>query len=385
MMYQFRMTATLVTLVVLLSVSNVSDAQIGPTEQAVSQKTIDAAVNKIEYKTIGDVTLNLHVFYPPNHKATDKRPAIVFFFGGGWVGGSPKQFDKQAWYLSQRGMVTACAEYRIKSWHKTSPRECVKDGKSAIRFLRSNAAKFGIDPERIAAGGGSAGGHVAAATATVTKINEDDDDVRVNAVPCALVLFNPVLDNGPGGWGHERVKDYWKDISPMHNLSAPVVPSLFMLGSEDKLLPVATAKEFKSRVEKLGGRCDVEVAKGQGHGYFNRGESFLETLELADNFLVSVGLLEGKGSVRETLGELIKNETKLKKAVACEERQVCQAGWARENSSADQRQTRTSQTEVSQSPPFEMFLLDSMAFPVRRALPGLASISHVIFWAKAAT
>lgn len=309
MPYQFHLPIALVTLFVFFSAGNACEAQ---TEQGSLQKEINAAVQKVEYKSVEGVKLNLHVFYPPNHKAADSRPAIVFFFGGGWVGGSPQQFYKQAWYLSQRGMVAACAEYRVKSVHKISPRECVKDGKSAIRFLRSNAPKFGIDPERIAAGGGSAGGHVAAATATVTKINEDGEDTAVSSIPCALVLFNPVLDNGPDGWGHAKVKEYWKDISPMHNLSSPVAPTLFMLGSKDNLLPVATAQKFKTAVEDLEGRCDVEVAQGQGHGYFNRGESFLKTLELTDSFLVSLGLLKDQGNVREAFGERAKEEAKLK-------------------------------------------------------------------------
>ena len=68
----------------------------------------------------------------------------------------------------------------------------VKDGKSAVRWIRANAARLGIDPDRLAAGGGSAGGHVAAATATTQGIEEEGEDTSVSSRPCALVLFNPV-------------------------------------------------------------------------------------------------------------------------------------------------------------------------------------------------
>ncbi|MEM8713895.1 MAG: alpha/beta hydrolase fold domain-containing protein, partial [Planctomycetota bacterium] len=87
------------------------------------------------------------------------------------------------------------------------PTTCVEDGKSAVRWIREHAAEIGVDPGRLAAGGGSAGGHVAAAIATVNGFNADQDDLSVSCVPEALVLFNPVFDNGPGGYGHDRVQE----------------------------------------------------------------------------------------------------------------------------------------------------------------------------------
>ena len=134
-------------------------------------------------------------------------------------------------------MVAICAEYRVSSRHKTSPRECVQDGKSAMRWVRSHSSELGIDPHRIAAGGGSAGGHVAAATATVKGFDEPGEDITVSARPDALVLFNPVYDNGPKGYGHDRVKDYWKEFSPLHNLDKTTPPTIVFLGTEDKLVP----------------------------------------------------------------------------------------------------------------------------------------------------
>jgi hypothetical protein len=69
----------------------------------------------------------------------------VFFFGGGWVGGSPKQMYQQAKVMAEQGMVAFSADYRVASRNKTTPFECVKDGKSAIRWLREHAAELGID------------------------------------------------------------------------------------------------------------------------------------------------------------------------------------------------------------------------------------------------
>lgn len=256
---------------------------------------------KVPFKKVGDVELNLHVFQPERPSLEDRRPAIVFFFGGGWVGGTPTQFYRQAWYLSHRGMVAICAEYRVQSRNQTTPRECVKDGKSAIRYVREHAAELGVDPDRIVAAGGSAGGHVAAATATLDKFNEETDNLEVSCRPQALVLFNPVSDNGPEGWGHAKVKDYWQDISPRHNLKQPVAPTLFLLGDKDNLVPVEVAETFQRRVEELGGRCELIITENAGHGYFNKGEAFFQTLEDTDRFLVSLELLQGPPRVRDLL------------------------------------------------------------------------------------
>jgi acetyl esterase len=248
------------------------------------------------YKTVGDVTLALHIFNPPGHKGTDSTPAIVFFFGGGWVSGSPAQFYGQSAHLAGRGMVAMCAEYRTKNTHGTPPSECVKDGKSAIRWIRSNASELGIDPDRLAAGGGSAGGQIAAATAMANGFNEQGEDVSVDCRPNALALFNPAIDAGPGCGLHERVKDYWEDFSPLHNIGPDAVPTTMFLGTRDDLIPVATAEEYKRRMEAHGVRCDLHLYDGQPHGFFNKAK-YYETLLETDAFLVSLGFLSGEATL----------------------------------------------------------------------------------------
>ena len=264
--------------------------------------TSDVVDTKIEvYKIVGDVELKMFIFTPKGHKASDARPAIVFFFGGGWNGGSPGQFRMQSEYLATRGMVAMAAEYRVKSRHGTTPFECVKDGKSAVRWIRANAQRLGIDPDRIAAGGGSAGGHVAAATATTLGIEEEGEDTSVSCRPGALVLFNPVYNNGPGQWGHDRVKDRYKEISPAHNIRAGSPPTLVFLGTEDKLIPVSVAEDYKSQMEKVGSRSELMLFEGQGHGFFNFGKSgpavYAKTVHAMDKFLASLGYLEGEPTI----------------------------------------------------------------------------------------
>ena len=195
-------------------------------------------------------------------------------------------------------MVAVCAQYRTKGGHKTTPAECVKDGKSAVRWMRVHAQKLGINPDMLAAGGGSAGGHVAAATGSAKGFEEVGEDLSVSSRPNALVLFNPVYDNGPKGYGYDRVKDYWKDFSPMNNIDAKTPPTVVFLGESDKLIPVATAKEYKALMEKAGVRSDLHIYEGQPHGFFNNAR-YYETLLEADKFLTSLGYLKGDPTLKK--------------------------------------------------------------------------------------
>lgn len=247
------------------------------------------------YKRVGDVELRMHVFKPAGWAASDRRGGIVFFFGGGWVSGSPTQFYSHCRRLADLGMVAMAAEYRVKNTHGTTPCECVADGKSAIRWVRSHAAALGIDPERVAAGGGSAGGHVAAATAFSKGFDDPADNLGVSCLPVALALFNPVSDNGPGEFGHEAVADRWEDFSPAHNIAAPAPPAILFLGTEDKLIPVATAERFRDRIRACGAACELHLYDGEGHGFFNYGDganpSYPDTVAKMVAFLKACGML----------------------------------------------------------------------------------------------
>jgi len=249
----------------------------------------------IVYKKPGGKDLSLHVFLPKDWKAEDKRPAAVFFFGGGWVGGSPRQFYPQCHLLAGKGMVAISAEYRTKGSHKTDPRACVEDGKSAVRWITTHAGELGVDVDRFAIGGGSAGGHVAAAVHFCKGFDAEGEDKNASTTGDALLLYNPVLDNGPGEYGHDRVKEYWKDISPAHNVSAaakPIPPVLYMLGTKDNLISVETAERFQKTIRDAGGRCELKLHKDAPHGFFNRPPHLEKTNEELVEFLESLGWIK---------------------------------------------------------------------------------------------
>lgn len=252
------------------------------------------AADAVIYKRLEERELKLFIEKPAAWKATDQRPAIVFFFGGGWVSGTPEQFRKQSEYLAARGMVGIRVEYRtIPKGDKGPPVICCADAKSAMRYVRAHAQEFGIDPKRIAAAGGSAGGHLAAFAALVDGLGDSKDDLKVSCKPDALVLFNPVFNNGPGQWGHERVGERFMEFSPAHHITKDAPPAIVFLGDQDKLIPVCVVREFESGMKKVGARCDAHVYPMAGHGFFNRDPHFTLTLIEADKFLASLGWIQG--------------------------------------------------------------------------------------------
>ena len=253
------------------------------------------------FKKGKDKDLSAFVHFPEDWKQGEKRPAIVFFFGGGWVGGTPSQFVKQSDYLATRGMVGVRVEYRtIPKSGMELPTVCCAEAKSALRYVRSHAAELGIDPKRIAAAGGSAGGHLAAFTALVPGLDDPADDLKTSCQPDALVLFNPVFNNGPGQWGHERLGDHFLEFSPAHHITKSAPPSIVFLGDADKLIPVSVLREFEAGMKKAGARCEAHVYPKAGHGFFNQDPHFTSTLIEADKFLGSLGWLKGPPTIRAT-------------------------------------------------------------------------------------
>ncbi|MEM7657260.1 MAG: alpha/beta hydrolase [Bacteroidota bacterium] len=245
------------------------------------------------YKTIDTVELTIGVYSPDSAQFSGVRPAIVFYFGGGWNGGTPDHFRPQAQHFASRGMVAIVVDYRVAKRHGTTPFESLQDAKSAMRYVRAHAEMLGIDPKQIVAGGGSAGGHLAAACATITAYDDPADDLSVSPVPNALVLFNPVYDNGPDGYGYERIGDAYPNFSPLHNLKIGTPPTLVLFGTEDALVPVETIATFQAKMDSVGSRCETILYQGEKHGFFNTRNPFhfQQTLMAADVFLTDLGYL----------------------------------------------------------------------------------------------
>lgn len=248
---------------------------------------------KIKYKTANGHDLYLHVFNPKSTSG-GASPAIVFFHQGGWRSGKPQSFFGMAHHFSTKGFVGISAEYRIRNNHPGTkiPWDPIEDGKSAIRYIRKNAGRLGIDPNRIVAGGASAGGHVAAATASIEGSNARSDDTSISPIPNALVLFCPVYDTGPGGYGYGWIKklgDY-REVSPIDNINSKMPPTLVQVGTKDEIVFVKTVKRFQRLQRKAGVYSELRLYPGRRHGFFNYQPDYATSLRYTERFLKKSGM-----------------------------------------------------------------------------------------------
>jgi acetyl esterase/lipase len=205
-------------------------------------------------------------------------------------------------------MVAMSADYRVRKRQGVMPFECVADAKSAIRWLRMHAFEFGIDENHIAAGGGSAGGHMAACAALIKDFDEINEDLNISSLPNALVLFNPVLDVPEIVHILPRkvikaLDGREKEISPIHHISAGAPPTIIFHGTADDNVPFHQATRFCEEMKKYGNHCEVVPFEGLGHGFFNyiNGENpaFFATMESTVKFLNSIGYLKGDTTIKQ--------------------------------------------------------------------------------------
>lgn len=251
------------------------------------------------YKRVKGGDLRLHVFNPPPSPGTsDKRPAITFFFGGGWTIGTVTEPVPQASYFASRGMVAIIADYRDFCRYRAGVTEQMADARSAIRWVRAHASELGIDPNRIAASGASSGGHLAASTTIVGDFDEPLEDRRVSSKPNALILLYPCVDET----SEEERRDYsaplgdhGRDVSPLYHIAPGLPPTIVLQGTADTLY--AGAKEYCAKAGAAGNECDFVEYYGAPHGFFNprvhEGKWYREALLEAERFLTRHDYLPG--------------------------------------------------------------------------------------------
>lgn len=247
---------------------------------------------KITYKKVADRELSLHVFQPDGWKAGDKRVGYITIHGGGWTGMGPERMYAFADHYAKLGLVSISVQYRLASTKtNTTVFDCVKDVRSAVRYVKAHAGEFGIDPGKVIVSGGSAGGHLAASTA-MFDVNEDGDDLNISPTPNALVLLFPVIDTSAEGYGNARIGERWKELSPAHNVRPSLPATITFHGTGDTTTPFKGAQIFHDAMLKVGNRSELVVNEGGAHGYLMRTQPLYdECLAKTDAFLKSLSLL----------------------------------------------------------------------------------------------
>ena len=251
---------------------------------------------KLVYKTVGNRSLYLHLFEPAGCRSTDARPVFLIIHGGGWTGGNPRKFYPMAAHFARLGMVGVSLEYRLKnSLQGTTVFDCVKDGRSAVRYLRAHGSDLGIDPEKIVVGGGSAGGHVAAATALFDGVDEEGEDTSVSCMPNALVLYYAVVDTSENGYGQKKIGRRWQELSPLDNIKPNLPPTILFHGTGDTVTPFSGAQLFCDRMQEAGNSCRLITQPDGRHGYFLFDLGlYARVMDRTEEFLESNGFLPSK-------------------------------------------------------------------------------------------
>ena len=252
-----------------------------------SGKNLANLAQKILYKKTPQEDMYLYLLRPAK-KTKKALPAIVYFTGGGWVNGEIYgQIPNPAWFRDH-GIIGIQADYRVKSRHGTSPMECIQDAKSAIRYVRAHSKELGIDPERIIAAGGSAGGHIAACT-VIDGGDTPGENLKISSKPNGLVLHNPVLGEGFG----KGFFDEHPEFSPILKVRKGWPPTILSNGTKDNTTPYEAAVKFTRLMKQAGNICELISVKDADHScdWPVSNPNFLPNMEQMNIFLKKYKLI----------------------------------------------------------------------------------------------
>lgn len=245
------------------------------------------------YKSLEGITLDLHLFLPTSSLNESRRPVYVYFHGGSWSEGKPDWGFSNCEEYAKKGWVGVAVEYRTGGRHNTLPFESVMDARSAIRWLRKNAATYNIDTNKIVATGNSAGGHLVLATALANKWNETTDDLGFSPIPNVLMVNSAAYDltiwNTQWITKNLKNKELVKEISPNH-LSKKMLPPLLVIhGTNDGSCPFWTAVEFKNEMEKTANIFEFHELNGAGHFIWYDPKYSTQVSQWRKDFLIRLG------------------------------------------------------------------------------------------------
>jgi acetyl esterase/lipase len=280
---------------------------------------------ELVYKHTSFGDLRLYEFKPADGGSGKGQLAVLWIHGGGWTGGTSESIFPLARYTASRGAVSFVVDYRLVTPGRITVADAVGDCRSAVRFVRGHAAQLGIDPNKIAVVGESAGGHLAASVATLEEINDPSDHLTISARPDALLLYNPITDFtsvGPLAKVLEEVAPrsagnsapYTPDarrleaarrLSPVSHVRAGLPPTIEIHGLADTVVSPEQSRSFAKAMRDAGNRCDLLLLPEAPHAFlipnYKCSEEVVgQALRLGDKFLASLGYLSGRPTLMQS-------------------------------------------------------------------------------------
>lgn len=239
----------------------------------------------------------MRIFEPKDRASKDLKAVLMFLQRSG---GS--QFFPQCKYFAKLGMVTLAVQVRVRIRHKKSHFftyfESISDGKSAIRYIRSHASKFNVNPNKIVVAGASGDSIVALGSALIKGLESEGEDLNINSEPNALILLSTpipywkfVVDSP-----HKRKPN---DISPIHHIKKKLPPTILIHSLYDPV-PFEDVERFTMKMKDFGNDCELFTFEGKEHGFIKHGKSeseiydnkpYEETLVIMNKFLKKLGYL----------------------------------------------------------------------------------------------
>ena len=234
----------------------------------------------------GDRNLEADLYLP--EKNGYHRPALVIVHGGGWRKGSRNGVKGFGLLLSRSGFVCLCPSYRL-SPEAPWPAQ-IEDVKCAIRYLKANYEKLGLDPERVGVIGDSAGGHLALMAAVATEFEGAGGHERISSdVKAVASMYGPTTiqygtDNEGRAllMGAEATEEDYKGASPLEYDLSNFPPCLLIHGAEDPAVPLAESTVFYEKLANLDRKAELHIFADEGHAFDRRSWSEEKMVDIGD-------------------------------------------------------------------------------------------------------
>jgi acetyl esterase/lipase len=257
---------------------------------------------KVVFGLVNSRALTADVF-TPKEIPSSPRPAIVFLHGGSWMFGNPSQFHFHSSRLASKYRFFAVSvDYRMSS--EAQFPAALQDAKCAIRWVRSQVEELNIDPNQVAVGGGSAGGHLSSMVATTAGVEEyegDGGNEGFSSHADLMISFNGEFDMWDLvekrslidamekfiGGTPEEVPEKYDELSSIKRIHKDVPPTLLLHGTEDKCVSHEQSIAFCNRLREVGVHAEIEIYEGKPHAWFNNEPDRTITTKRMEEFIVS--------------------------------------------------------------------------------------------------